>query len=136
MDDTLLEIRRCWSSSGMGWISTGGGSSLGLVLFLKSPRVELSCLIGTRCPVTGCLTSAQTLQARPANDRRSCCCALMLHALDAHGCHGITTLETSTYQLWWLVVVLGRGMEPRSVLDRNPSACGRSCQECWRLVYG
>jgi hypothetical protein len=117
MDDTLLEIRCSWSSSGKGWISTGGGPSLGLVLFLKSPRVEFSCLIGTRCPVTGCLTPAQTLHVRPANYRRSCCCALALHALEAHGGHGVTTFETAAYQLWWLVIVLGRGMEPLSVLD-------------------
>ncbi len=94
------------------------------------------------CPVAGCLTPAQTLHVRPANYRRSCCCALALHALDAHGCHGVTTFETTVvcvlaaYQLWWIVVVLGRGMEPRSVLDRNPSACGRSCRECWRPVHG
>ena len=101
----------------------GGGDSLGLALFLKSPRVELSCLIGTRCLVTGCLTPAQTLHVHPANYRRPCCCALALHALDAHGGHGVTTFETAAYQLRWLLVVHGRGMEPLSVVDRNPSAC-------------
>jgi hypothetical protein len=106
MDVTLLEIRRCWSSSGMGGMSTGGGASLGLALFLESFRVERSCLIGTRYPVTCLLTSAQTLQVRPANYSRSCCCALALNALDAHGCHGVTIFETAAYQLWWLVVVL------------------------------
>jgi hypothetical protein len=113
----------------------GGGASLGLALFLKSPRVKLSCLIGTRCLVTGCLTPARTLHVRPANYRRSCCCSLALHALDAHGGHGVTTFETAPYQLWWLVVVLRRGMEPLSLLDRNPSARGRSCWECRRPVH-
>ena len=70
-----------------------------VALFLKSPQVELSCLIGTRCPVTGCLTPAQTLHVRPANYRRPCCCALALHALDAHGGHAVTTFETAAYQL-------------------------------------
>ncbi len=89
----------------MGGMNTGGGASLGLALFLKSPRVELSCLIGIRCPVTGCLTSAQTLHVRPANYRWSCCCVLALHAHDAQCGHGVTTFETAAYQLLWLVVV-------------------------------
>ncbi len=106
----------------MGRISTEGGASLGLALFLKYPRVERSCLICTRCPVTGCLTPAQTLHVRPANYRRPCCYALALHALDAHGGHGVTTFDTAAYQLRLLVVVLGRGMEPLGLLDRNPGA--------------
>jgi hypothetical protein len=48
-----------------------------------------------RCPVTGCLTPAQTLHVSTANYRRSCCCALALHALDAHGCHGVSVSPPS-----------------------------------------
>ncbi len=42
----------------------GGGASLGLALFLMSP-VELSCLIGTRCPVTRPCTYAQQITVGP-----------------------------------------------------------------------
>ncbi len=138
MDDTLLEIRRCWSSSGMGGIGTGVAIASALRCSLSLLEFNsAACLVQLgKVPRNWLLGPAQTLHVRQANYRRSFCCALALHALDDHGGHGVTTFETAACQLLWLVIVLGRGIEPLSVLDRNHSACGRSCRECWRLVHG
>ncbi len=89
----------------------GGDASPSLSFFLESPAVALSCLIGTICPITGCLTPAQPLHMRAANYRRSGCSALA-HELKHHG--GRTVHETTfvcvlTLWRWLIVFVLGPG---------------------------
>ncbi len=64
---------------------SGGDASLSHVLFPESPAVAFSFLIGTICPVTCCLTPAQTLLVHTANYRLSGCCSLALYELEHHG---------------------------------------------------
>ncbi len=67
----------CWTdglAGRAGIASMEGTPAWAVSLLLESPVVNLSCLIGIICPVTGCLT--QTLHVSSENYRLSCCCAL------------------------------------------------------------